>query len=131
MLIAHSFFSFQKLNSAYCGRNTSHRHKKSRKSLAFFNGVWNNVEAFKKVVATSFGSFGNSAFYCRNWIKNPEKVFRFWDKSVWSCCRIFCILQQEYLSSAVNVLANCLKISAQSKAVFFQLNLPEIHTEKG
>ena len=64
-------------------------------------------------------------------MKNPEKVFRFWDKGVWSCGRKLCILRQEYLSSAVNVLANSLKIDDQSKGVFFQLNLPEIHCEKG
>ena len=40
-------------------------------------------------------------------------------------------MRQEYLSSAVNVLANSLKFYDQSKAVFFQLNLPEIHGEKG
>ena len=64
-------------------------------------------------------------------MKNPEKVLRFWDKSVWSCCRKFCILRQEYLSSEVNVLANSLKIYDQSKSVFFQLNLTEINEEKG
>ena len=32
---------------------------------------------------------------------------------------------------AGNVLAKSLKILDQSKAVFFQLNLPEIHWEKG
>ena len=37
----------------------------------------------------------------------------------------------EYLSSAVNVLANSLKIFHQSKAVFSQLNLPEIQGKKG
>ena len=37
---------------------------------------------------------------------------------------------QEYLSSAVNVLTNSRKIFNQSKAVFFQLNLPEIHGKK-
>ena len=37
----------------------------------------------------------------------------------------------EFLSSAVNVLANSLKVFDQSKAVFFQLNLPEIHGQKG
>ena len=37
----------------------------------------------------------------------------------------------EYLSSAVNVLANSLKIYDQIKAVFFQLNLQESHGEKG
>ena len=64
-------------------------------------------------------------------MKNPKKVFRFWDKRVWNCCSKFCVLRQEYLSSAVNVLANSLKIYEQSKAVFFQFNLPEIHEEKG
>ena len=37
----------------------------------------------------------------------------------------------EYFSSAVNVLANSLKIYDQIKAVFFQLKLPEFHWEKG
>ena len=63
--------------------------------------------------------------------KNPQNFFRFSDKSVWNCCREFCILRQEYLSSAVNLLANSLKIYDQSKAVIFQLKLPEIHGEKG
>ena len=62
-------------------------------------------------------------------MKNQEKVFRFSDNRFWSCCRKFFILQKEYLSSAVNVLANSLKIYEQSQAVFFQLNLQEIHGE--
>ena len=37
----------------------------------------------------------------------------------------------EYLSSVVNVLAKSRKIHDQSKAVFFQLNLPGIHGKKG
>ena len=64
-------------------------------------------------------------------MKNPEKVFSFWEKTVWSCWRKFCLLRQEHLSSAVNVLANDLKIYDQSNAVFLQLKLPEIHGEKG
>ena len=40
-------------------------------------------------------------------------------------------MRQEYMSSAVNVLANSLKIFDQSKPVFFQLNLPEIHGKRG
>ena len=63
-------------------------------------------------------------------LKNPEKVFGFSDNSVWSCGRTFSVLRQEYASSAVNVLANSLKIYDRSKAVFFQLNLPEIHGVK-
>ena len=35
------------------------------------------------------------------------------------------------MSSAVSVLGNSLKIYDQSKEVFFQLNLPEIHGVKG
>ena len=38
-------------------------------------------------------------------------------------------MRQEYLSSAVNVLANSLKTYDHSKAVFFQLTLPGIHLE--
>ena len=38
--------------------------------------------------------------------------------------------RQEYLSSAVNVLANSLKIEDPSKADFLQLNLHGIHGEK-
>ena len=41
------------------------------------------------------------------------------------------MLRQEYLSSAVSQLANSIKIYDLSKAVFFQLNLPKIHGEKG
>ena len=40
-------------------------------------------------------------------------------------------MRQEYLPSAANVLARSLKIYDQSKAVFFQVKLPEIHEEKG
>ena len=40
-------------------------------------------------------------------------------------------MRNEYLSSAVNVLANSLKIYDQSKAVFFRLKLPEIYGVKG
>ena len=43
----------------------------------------------------------------------------------------FCVYWQEYLSSAVSVFANSLKIYDKSKTVFLQLNLPEIHGEKG
>ena len=40
-------------------------------------------------------------------------------------------MRREYFLSAVNVLANSLKIYDQRKKVFFQLNLPGIHEEKG
>ena len=40
-------------------------------------------------------------------------------------------MRQEYLSSAVDVLPKNLKIFDKSKAVFSQLNLPEISGKKG
>ena len=40
-------------------------------------------------------------------------------------------MRQEYLSSAVNVLANSLKFYDQNKSDFIQLNLPGIHGKKG
>ena len=64
-------------------------------------------------------------------MKNLEKIFGFWEKSVWSWYRNFCVVRYEYLASEVNVLANSLKIYHQSKEVFIQLNLPEIHGKNG
>ena len=40
-------------------------------------------------------------------------------------------LQREYLLSAVNVLTNSLKISDQTKADFFQLNISQMHGKTG
>ena len=40
-------------------------------------------------------------------------------------------MREEYLSSAVNVLASSLKISDHNKSDFFQLNLPGIIGKKG
>ena len=59
--------------------------------------------------------------------KNPEKVFYFLDKCVWTCCAKLCTLQREYFLSAVNVLTNSLKISDQTNADFFQLNISQMH----
>ena len=41
------------------------------------------------------------------------------------------MFQQEYLSSVVNLLTSSVKISEQTKADFFQLNLPRIHEKIG
>ena len=38
-----------------------------------------------------------------------------------------CTLQREYFLSAVNVLTNSLKISDQTNADFFQLNISQMH----
>ena len=41
------------------------------------------------------------------------------------------MFRREYLSSAVNVLTNSVKISDQTKVDFSQLNLPRIHEKIG
>ena len=64
-------------------------------------------------------------------MKNPEKVFRFKDQGVWTCSVKVCILRQEYMNSAVNVLTNSPNILDLTKADFFQLNLSQIHGKIG
>ena len=64
-------------------------------------------------------------------MKNPEKVFCFKDKDVWTSCVKVCILRQEYMYSAVNVLTNSPNILDLTKADFFQLNLSPIHGKIG
>ena len=64
-------------------------------------------------------------------MKNPQKVFCFIDKGVWTCCVKLCILRQEYMYSAVNVLTNSPNILDLNKADFFQLNLSQIHGKIG
>ena len=50
--------------------------------------------------------------------KNSEKIFRFWDKSIWIVCIHLSLLIREYLSSAVNVLRKGLKNFHVSKSDF-------------
>ena len=64
-------------------------------------------------------------------MKSPEKVFCFKDKGVWTCCVKVCILRQEYMYSADNVLTNSPNIVDLTKADFFQLNLSQIHGKIG
>ena len=45
--------------------------------------------------------------------------------------RNFSTMQREYLLSAVNVLKNSLKISDQTIADFFQLNISQMHGKIG
>ena len=66
----------------------------------------------------------------RTTIKNRDEDFCFREKGV-SICAKLCTLQWEYLLSAVNVLTNSLKISGQTKADFFQLNISRIHVKIG
>ena len=64
-------------------------------------------------------------------MKNPEKVFCFKDKGVWTCCVKVSILRREYVYSAVNVLKNSPNILHLTKADFLQLNLSQINWRIG
>ena len=57
-----------------------------------------------------------------NALKDLEKVFRFWDKSIWIWCIKLSLLRRQYLSSAVNVLTNSLKILHITRRDFSRLN---------
>ena len=54
--------------------------------------------------------------------KNWEKVLFFWFNSIWIGSFKLPLLTREYLSSAVNVLTNSLKISHSTNIDFLQLN---------
>ena len=62
----------------------------------------------------------NVAF--RNAEENSENVFSFWDTSIWIGYVKLSLLGREYLSSAVYVLTNSLKILHSTKRDFFELN---------
>ena len=54
--------------------------------------------------------------------KNEGNIFFLSDNIVWIGCVQLSPLRREYLSSAVNVLTNSLKISHMTKRDFFKLN---------
>ena len=62
--------------------------------------------------------------------KIHEKCY-FWDNGVWTCFAKLCTSQREYLLWAVNMLTNSVKISDQTNADFFQLNLSQMHGKIG
>ena len=58
---------------------------------------------------------------------NCEKLFNFWDNSIWIGCVNLSLLRREYLPSGVNVLTNSLKILHSTNIDFFQLNYVQSH----
>ena len=58
----------------------------------------------------------------KNAEENREKVICFKDKSIWIGCVNLSLLRRKYLSSAVNVLTNSLKILHSTKIDFFERN---------
>ena len=65
-----------------------------------------------------------SKFYLhfKNAERNWEKVFPLIDNCIWFGCVKFSLLRREYLSPAVNVLKNSLKILCITKRNFFEIN---------
>ena len=78
-----------------------------------------------------FSIYSKSHAYFRNYIKNAEKVFYFLDNGVWTRSEKLCTLQREYLLPTVNLLTNGLKISDQTNADFFQLNISQMQEKMG
>ena len=58
----------------------------------------------------------------RNEEKNSEKLFCFWDNSIWKGCVNLSLIRREYLRSGVNVWTNSLKILHSTNIDFFQMN---------
>ena len=58
----------------------------------------------------------------RNAEKSLEKVFCFWDNSIWIGCVKLCLLRREYLSSAVNMWTNSFEILNSSNIDLLQMN---------
>ena len=89
--------------------------------LTTFYGVRNfgNTPTMKVIFFWKCSEFNENL---RNAEKNWEKVFSFWDTSILIGCIKLPPLRREYLSLAVNVLTNSLKILDNSKRYFFQLN---------
>ena len=56
------------------------------------------------------------------------KLFVFGDNCIWIVCFKLFLLRREYLSSAVNVLTNSLKILHSTKIDFFQMNY--VHSDQ-
>ena len=56
----------------------------------------------------------------KNAKKIPKNIFCFWDNSIWIACVNFCLLREQYLLQAVNVLTNSLKFFHITKRDFFQ-----------
>ena len=54
--------------------------------------------------------------------KNSKNFFCFWDKCIWICCNELPLLRREYLSSAVNGLANSPETFHIIKRDFLNLN---------
>ena len=58
----------------------------------------------------------------RNSEKNWEKVFCFWDNSIWIGCVKLSLLRREYLPSAFSVLGNSLEILHITNRDFLKVN---------
>ena len=84
------------------------------------------ISAIHRLWGSSFFSKFNVDL--KNQHKNREKEFCFWDNMIWIGCLKLSLLRRKYLSLAVNVLANSLKILHSTDIDFFQLNY--VHSDQ-
>ena len=75
-----------------------------------------------------FLKYSKSNVDLKNAQNNWEKSSSFRDKSIWICCVKLPLLRREYLSSAVNLLTNGLKIFQVTKRDSFELNY--LHSDR-
>ena len=68
--------------------------------------------------------------YFQNGEKNWEKVFCFWNNSIWIGCVILSLLRRKHLLSTVNVLASSLK-TLHSTTIDFSQTKKKKNWEKG
>ena len=61
--------------------------------------------------------------------KNWEKVFSFWDNSIWIGCFKLSLYRRQYLSSSVNMLTNSPKILHSTNIDFSQQNCLHINQQ--
>ena len=82
---------------------------------SFVVGNFGNTEAMRVIVFWKFSKFNADS---KNAEKNWEKMFSFWDKSIWIVCIHLSLLLREYLLLGVNVLRKGLKNFHVSKSDF-------------
>ena len=105
--------------------------------VAYGKVVWNGIfqtfiySPFKESVISEIHRLWVWSFFRKCWKfnvdfrneeKNLEKVFSFWDNSIWIDCLNLPLSRRAYLPSKVNVLTNSLKILHSTKIYFLHLN---------
>ena len=105
--------------------------------VAFGRVIWSGtfytyiLPRFSHAVASEINKLWASSFFWKysklnlhfeNTLKNPEKVFSFWDNCMWMGSIKLSLLGREHMSTAFILLRNSLKLSHITKRDFLPLN---------